>query len=397
MNVTQFERLLYEGESTTLDFKEGQYRFAKATEQDKSELLKDILGFANASRRSDAFILIGVREMRGGRSEVVGIPESEHLADHSLQQFVNNLTNHPIRFHYEAFGFRGKQIGIIRIEQQTGPRYLKMAYAGLKKGEVYVRRGSSTDPTKPAGPDEIALMGHASGPQSAELVVEFAEVDRDTSLGARIAWDCEFCEMPPAASIPDLRNTPRSVSGIGINVLAFIDPFNHANKDYYRELAEFEFARRLFRPVRLCVRNIGQVAAASVRAELIVPISVNATLLQELDMPDPPRSHRNLYRVSIPTFPSAFRHAPGDLSINKNDDRFLIEIDCGDLQPGRQVRSDVFFIGKGTGGEIPLSGRLFSDNLPMPKDISLTINIEVSRTRLSVDELIRLPMMESRD
>ena len=48
MEAVLFERLLHEDESTTLDFKRDQYRFTKATEQEKSELLKDILGFANA-------------------------------------------------------------------------------------------------------------------------------------------------------------------------------------------------------------------------------------------------------------------------------------------------------------------------------------------------------------
>jgi predicted HTH transcriptional regulator len=71
MDKSVFERLLYEDESTSLDFKSEQYPFAKATDEEKSELLKDIPGFANAWRRADAYILIGVSEVRGGRSEVV--------------------------------------------------------------------------------------------------------------------------------------------------------------------------------------------------------------------------------------------------------------------------------------------------------------------------------------
>src|SRR5437764_9294446 len=176
MESRLFERLLYEEESTALDFKKEQYRFVKATDEEKSELLKDILGFANAWRRSEGYILIGVEDVRGGRANVVGIPATDHLDDHSVQQFVNNLTNRPVRFHYEAFGFEGKQVGIIRIDEQTRPIYLKKDYGKLKKNEVYVRRGSSTDPRKPASLDEIAQMGHGSGPQSAELVVEFAAV-----------------------------------------------------------------------------------------------------------------------------------------------------------------------------------------------------------------------------
>lgn len=62
MDATLFDRLLYEEESPTLDFKQGQYRFVAATDLEKSELLKDILGFANAWRRSEAYILIGVKK-----------------------------------------------------------------------------------------------------------------------------------------------------------------------------------------------------------------------------------------------------------------------------------------------------------------------------------------------
>jgi len=63
-----FERLLYEEESVTVDFKREQYPFAKATDDEKAELLKDILGFSNAWRRSEAYILIGVEDIRGGRA-----------------------------------------------------------------------------------------------------------------------------------------------------------------------------------------------------------------------------------------------------------------------------------------------------------------------------------------
>ena len=62
MDAALFESLLHEEESETLDFKSEQYRFSKASEREKSELLKDILGFANAWRRTDAYVLIGVVE-----------------------------------------------------------------------------------------------------------------------------------------------------------------------------------------------------------------------------------------------------------------------------------------------------------------------------------------------
>ena len=59
------ENLLHQGEGNTLDYKSQQYPFEKATVAEKSELLKDILAFANSWRRTDAYILIGNKGDRG--------------------------------------------------------------------------------------------------------------------------------------------------------------------------------------------------------------------------------------------------------------------------------------------------------------------------------------------
>jgi len=66
MKTEQLDQLLYESESVCLDFKEMQYKFENASNDDKSEILKDIIGFANAWRRTEAYILIGVREEEDG-------------------------------------------------------------------------------------------------------------------------------------------------------------------------------------------------------------------------------------------------------------------------------------------------------------------------------------------
>ena len=113
------ETLLYEEEGVELDFKRDQYNFVKAEDEEKSELLKDILAFANAWRRSDAFILLGVLEVKGGRSEVVGI--SELLDDASIQQFINNKTNRPVNFSYRSLQFEDKKIALFHIPVQPRP------------------------------------------------------------------------------------------------------------------------------------------------------------------------------------------------------------------------------------------------------------------------------------
>lgn len=392
MDMALFEQLLYEEESTTLDFKLGQYAFVKASDDEKSELLKDILGFVNAWRRSDAYILIGVEDVRGGRARIVGINDSDQLDDHSLQQFVNNLTDSPVRFHYRAFSAEGKQIGIIRIEQQPRPVCLKRDYGKLKRNEVYVRRGSSTDPTKPATPKEIAQMGHAA-PEHAEVAVQFAEVDRDQSLGECLNWNTEFCGMPATDEIPDLVPNRSTNAGLAFNLPTLsIDPLGQTNSHFFREMAEYEFARRLLKPVRLSIVNTGRSVAKMVQLEVTLPLSGDDLVVDQADMPDPPKERREFPHLSaVRNFRSVLDKTPGRVTVDRDSERIQIEVDCGDLQPGRQVWSETFFIGRRSSGELVLRGRAFAENLPSPSTFDLSVAFSVAQTRMSVDELCDLP------
>jgi hypothetical protein len=79
------------------------------------------------------------------------------------------------------------------------------------------------------------------------------------------------------------------------------------------------------------------------------------------------------------------------VTVDKNHDRFRVEIDCGDLQPARRVWSEVFYIGKGTSGELVASGQVFAENLPQPMSFSLAMTVNVRITEMSLDELTELP------
>lgn len=162
------ESLLWMSESDSLDFKQEQYLFDGGTDEQKGELLKDILAFANSWRGSDAYILTGVKENRGGRAEILGV--NKHIISNNLQQFVDGKTNKPLDFKYEPFEFEGKQIGIITIPIQKKPFFLKQKYGRVEAEVVYIRRG---DATVKAKPDEISQMGHSKSqndfPQAPQL------------------------------------------------------------------------------------------------------------------------------------------------------------------------------------------------------------------------------------
>ena len=159
-DIESLESMLNMEEGTTLDFKRKQYRFNKATDEDQSELLKDILAFANTQRYRTAYILVGVEEVKGGRSEVVGV--DDHLDDANLHQFVNYKTNRPVVFSYFPFRVEEKEIGVLDIPIQNRPIYTLNRFGKVKANTVYLRDGSST---RPASPDEIASMGRGTPPQ----------------------------------------------------------------------------------------------------------------------------------------------------------------------------------------------------------------------------------------
>lgn len=155
---SRLEELRSAGESSTLDYKAERYRFAKASEDDKSELLKDILALANSQRSGEAYILLGFKENAPYPAEVVGLPADGAVDDSRIQEFINAKLESKLNFHYEEQMFSGKQIGVISIPKQHRPFYVTKSYGRVEANTVYLRRGSSSGV---ATPREIYRMGDA--------------------------------------------------------------------------------------------------------------------------------------------------------------------------------------------------------------------------------------------
>lgn len=388
----EIERLLYEEEGTTLDFKSQQYAFEGATDVEKSEVLKDIVGFANGfSRGVESYVLIGVEEVRGGRSKAVGI--TKHLEDHSLQQFVNSKVNRPINFSYRVLPIDGVEIGVIAIEDVDTPVYLKKDFGRLKKNEVYVRRGSSIDISKPASPDEIFAMGRLVEVGSAEVLVEFADIETEVAIGKCIPLEFELCNLPSAVDIPDLADPevecaggmPRHLDYLLRSARSINGP--KTNRDYFRELAEYYRILRLHRPVRILVRNTGELKSGNTRVEIDLDSEL-FSVMSEGAMPSFPLMETNL--MVEPIFRNHFRGTraePGDISVTKKTDSFKIVIECLDLQPGRVIVSDTFNIGVLKQGMARLAPVVYSDSFKRPLVLGLEIEAKVQERSISIEEL----------
>ena len=394
-NVT-FEQLLHAEESNTLDFKQQQYLFVQAAKEHKAELLKDILGFANASRECDAFILIGVREVRGGRSEVVGIDPSQQLQDHELQQFVNSLTNKAVEFRYEAFCYDTKQVGVIRIERQPRPLYLEKDYGHLKANAVYVRRGSSTDIQRPATTDEAIQMALADKALSNKVMLTVGAGLADTADTQKpvLSWIAVLCEMPAAEDLPDYGRKPSTVrlpSGhcVAVPDVAAIGGGGQCNRHFLRELANYWRFINVARKVCLTITNIGAVAAEDVRLELAVPRGGCVEVADLCDAPDVPAA-----RISIFDTPGlrSLRGVrgpsrTGDVDIERTQGESKVTVEFGGIQPGRAVRSEPFYVSVLQTGTYAILGKVFATNLAEPLDVTVSFDVSVERQGMSVSDL----------
>lgn len=202
LDSTLLENLLYQEEGSALDFKEKQYPFDGAKKDQKGELLKDILAFANSWRQTTAYILVGVEEVKGGRSRIIGI--TDHLDDAKLHQFVNSKTQQSVEFSYFPFHTEGSEIGVIEIPLQQRPIYIRRDYGKLNADVVYIRDGSST---RPATPDEIAKMGvERVLDDPPQFILEWADTDSRAVFPSPHTV-CSLFLNPPLS--PDEISSPR--------------------------------------------------------------------------------------------------------------------------------------------------------------------------------------------
>lgn len=392
MTNEQLELLLYEEESATLDFKRDQYAFAKASEVDKSELLKDLVGFANAWRRTEAIILIGVQEVRAGRSIVHGV--SEHLDDHSLQQFVNNLLNRPLQFGYEARELDGKAVGVLRIPCQRRPFFLRRDYGKLLKEKVYIRRGSSISLDKPADLDEVASMGadplSALGSQ-ASFEVAFADLQHYHRLATPLAIHSEYLRLPQDSEIDSYGDAPQVVNGLGrsFQIPAVYSLNNQPNAAFYREVARYHWFKKLFTPVRLEVKNNSSVTAGDVVIEINCAEESGFYLADYQSASELPKSRTSFYEQRMPKVPPGgfLRSHPGRLELEQQGVGAKLVIQCGVIQPGRSIWSDEFFVAVRGSELCSMAAVVYSSSRHEPQVIDLAISPSVAESALTLDDL----------
>lgn len=366
MHANDLAQILWQSESDTLDFKRDQYPFDDASDEQRSELLKDILAFANGWRSVPARILIGVDEVKHGRSTPVGC---EHLTNRTLQTFVNSKVNRPIQFFYDAYDFDGKSIGIIEISVQDRPFYLRKKFGRLEPNTVYIRRG---DTTAIADPDEIAQMGAKQEQASnhPQLAFSLGDVGRRSRLSGSQRVETICYDVPKRNTIPKY----------GVDTM-YGSSLNRENSDYFRDVALYLRDVPHLQTYGIVVANESRTTAQQVVVRIRFRDPGLEVLSSRQRCPEPTRDQ---YLKVMPAL-----MPPTEISVDQGESETIVKIDLGDIQAGTEEWSaHSFYLGSRISKQFEAAISVSAHNLGEPMQLTQTFAFEVTCCSLSVKEII---------
>lgn len=324
------DQLRYRGEGAGLDFKQSQYRFAKAGDHEKAELLKDIVAMANAHRDGSGYILIGFQECNPEPARVVGISAGDHIDDAALQEFVHSKVEPVLSFRYDELIFEGQHVAAITVPKQSRPFALTRDYGPLRKRVVYVRRGSSTGEASmtevaqmvradlgASGKPDLALRIEDEGnhPLVEEYALAFFEFDEFPDY-----WESEtyFVNDHIRISRPTMR---------------------FVNREFYRESAEYLAATRSKITVRLSLVNQSTFSLSEAKLEIeFKSLGGETTSMRRVDdLPDEPEASSQFFPMHKRV--GSARERAG-VVVNRRGHTPVCNVHLGTLRPGETAHSD---------------------------------------------------------
>ena len=350
-------KLRYKSEGTDIDFKSAQYRFIGGSDEDKSEMLKDILAIANAWRDGPGYILLGFREHRPHPAIVVGISES--FDDAKIQQFVHGKVNPKLTFKYEEHLYQGKSVAIITIPKQKRAFYLAHAFGKLKSNVVYVRRGSSTDE---ATPPEVAAMTLADEGRG-DVRLNLGVLSPDNQALSEI-FPLRYYQFPER--LPDYESPQRAAGPFEFAVPSIWQD----NRNFWRKYAEYARVRESLIEMKFVLLNSSEVQLSNAKLEVSVE-SLDGQVFDMKagdDLPDEPQSQwRTLYGDS--RLPKNLARSEARLIVDKGGEFPICHVRFGSLLPGEEGRSSgtLAIIPRGP-GRLRLRFRILGSELAVPQE-----------------------------
>ena len=376
-DIKLLNRLLYEKSSNVLIFRSHEYKLDVALALEKGQILKDIVSAANAWRRADTYILIGVEEDKGGKNKVLGV--IEHLDEKKIIDFVNSKVQKPIIFSYKALTVDRKKIGMIHIPLQERPFFLKEDYANLKKYVIYIRRGDSVQEAETDEVVKIKEYNQDNEKAVPSFKVEFAHSSKKKPLGDHLKLKTFLIGIPDLKSLPDFSVTDTDHM---LREFYYCFPIQKINKNYYRELAEHYQKIGSMSLIDFCVINTGTDMARDVRIEINVEDPKKEYFcLEEFELP-----HRPEKIIGLSNTKPLMVNINANIQVKWKSPFWIIKFFFKEVPSQKTVfTSGGIYLGGKTSMRLDMVVLLKARNLPQPIHFPLIIDIQTQKRKLEKD------------
>jgi hypothetical protein len=155
LTTKEFEILINNSESSTLDFKSKMYDFIDDRDSIKiGKFVKDIISFSNTIRNWTSYIIIGIQEKDGEKTFLGQVDKTD---DAFLQDKVKDKVFPRPNFTYYKINYDNKIFGVFEfpITKYSTPIYPTVKLKGLDIGHIYYRTGTTN--TEAIGHEIITL------------------------------------------------------------------------------------------------------------------------------------------------------------------------------------------------------------------------------------------------
>lgn len=222
-----------------------------------------------------------------------------------------------------------------------------------------------------------------SGKLESDLLLEFSDVSTLKNLGCEIRVKTIFFNLARIDSLPDYISKEKdkedeSYDGDSRIIAAFGSSLS--NKAYYREMAQYLVAKRMFKPIKFWLQNTGSLGARDLYVDMTVSASVSGFRILSPDEFDivPPRKESG---VAFATTSTSYFYGGRPFTTAKiihTEDGWNITFELRALQPKREICPDLtLFIGSESSGELSFKATIYADSLPEPIHHSLTLSLDV--------------------
>jgi Putative DNA-binding domain len=368
--------LRYKTEGTDVDFKGAQYRFVGGGDDEKSEMLKDILAIANAWREGPGYILLGFKDRRPHPAEVVGISES--IDDAKLQQFVNSKVRPKLTFHYEEHLYDGMTVGVITIPKQKRPFFLGSPFGKLKKNIVYVRRGSSTDEAEPTEVTDMGLADAGRGRVRLDMSV-LTRKNEDLPN----TFSLTFLRFPEV--LPDYESPPPSRGPFEFRLPSMWRDNTH----FWRQYAKYARLNAALIEMKFVLRNRSEMQLSNAKLEVSAEAleGQRLHLLAGSDLPEAPNRQWSEIH-GLRSLPEVLDRREARLIVDEGGVVPTCHVRFGSLLPGEEGRSsDTLAIVPSDPGKLRLRFRILAGEIPEPQEEERILETTGKVVRLDVDGL----------